>query len=341
MPFLFLMLKQMTESFKLQLKALRTVIIIGIAIMIVKFIAFFLTHSNAILTDALESIINVVAGCFAYYSLSLASRPKDLNHPYGHGKIEFISAGFEGGLILIAGLLIVVKSIFNFIHPSAVESLGVGAILSGSAGLLNFILGKYLLKIGERNKSVTLIADGKHLISDTYSSIGLVIGLVIISLTGILWLDNVLAIAFGVIIIVTGYKLFRRSLAGLMDEADVTILNDVLKVLNENRNEMWIDIHNLRVQQYGSSYHIDCHLTLPWYNDLKTSHDELKKIEDLIHDKFDDRVELFIHADPCMPFSCSICQLKNCTVRRYPFEKKLEWTLENIIKNEKHHIVVP
>ena len=123
-----------------------------------------------------------------------------------------------------------------------------------------------------------------------------------------------------------------------MDEADTTILNDVLKVLNENRRDLWIDIHNLRVQQYGSSFHIDCHLTLPWYNDLQTSHDELKRVEDLIHEQFHDRVELFIHPDPCIPSSCSICQLQNCKVRQHPFEKKTEWTLENVMKNEKHHL---
>lgn len=317
---------------------MRAVIIIGALIMLIKFFAFFITHSNAILTDALESIINVFAGCFAYYSLSLSSKPKDLNHPYGHGKIEFISAGFEGGLILMAGLMIVVKSIFNLMHPIEVTQLGIGVILSGAAGLINFILGKYLLKVGHQHKSITLVADGKHLISDTYSSIGLVIGLVIISFTNILWLDSVLAIIFGFVIITTGYKLFRKSLAGLMDEADTTILSDVLKVLNENRNELWIDIHNLRIQQYGSSFHIDCHLTLPWYNDLQTSHDELKRVENLIIKNFDDKVELFIHPDPCLPFSCNICQLQQCKVRQHSFDKKVEWTLENVMKNEKHQI---
>lgn len=328
----------MTDSFKLQLKAMRLVIIIGMVIMAIKFYAFFITHSNAILTDALESIINVVAGFFAYYSLSLAAKPKDNNHPYGHGKIEFISAGFEGGLILLAGIVIIIKSIFDFIHPKEVELLDIGAYLAGAAGLFNYILGKFLIKTGEKNKSITLIADGKHLLSDTYSSIGLVVGLLIITLTKILWLDNILAIIFGFVIIITGYQLFRKSLAGLMDEADITVLKDVLSTLNDSRNDKWIDIHNLRVQQYGSSYHIDCHVTLPWYHDLQTSHDELKKMEDIIYKKFDGRVELFIHPDPCIVFSCAICQLSECKVRQIPFEKKIEWTLENVMKDEKHQI---
>lgn len=328
----------MNDTFKIQLRALRIVIFTGIIIMVIKFIAYFITHSNAILTDALESVINIVAGCFAFYSIKFASRPKDLSHPYGHGKIEFISAGFEGGLILIAGLTIVVKSIINLFHPIEVESLDSGVLLAGAAGLINFILGKYLIKIGEKNKSITLVADGKHLLSDTYSSIGLVVGLVIILVTKIMWLDSILAILFGLTIIVTGYGLFRKSLAGLMDEADENILKDVLKVLNEHRKVNWIDIHNLRVQQYGSSFHIDCHLTLPWYNDLQSSHDELKKMEDIIFSKFDERVELFIHPDPCISISCGICQISDCKVRQNPFEKKMEWTLDNVLKNEKHQV---
>ena len=328
----------MTESFKLQLRALRIVIIAGIMIMIIKFIAYLLTHSNAILTDAVESIINIVAGGFAYYSISYASKPKDINHPYGHGKIEFISAGFEGGLILTTGIFVLVKSAFNLIHPNEIHSLDTGVILAASAGFINYFLGIYLVRIGKEKNSVTLVADGKHLITDMYMSIALIVGLVVIYFTGLYWLDNLLAIIFGLIIMVTGYKLVRKSLAGLLDEADESILKEVLDDLNENRNSNWIDIHNLRVQQYGSSFHIDCHVTLPWFNDLFSSHGELKKMEEVIYKKFDERVELFIHPDPCIPISCGICQITDCKVRQNPFEKKMEWTLENVLKNERHQV---
>lgn len=326
------------KSAHIKISAIRNVLIAGIVIMVVKFIAFFITHSNAILSDALESIINVVAGAFAYYSLKVAAKPKDLDHPYGHGKIEFISAGFEGGLILLAGIIIIGKSVINIIHPVTIDQLEVGAILATVAGSANFVLGRFLIKTGETHKSITLVADGKHLQSDTWSSLGLVVGIVLIYFTGWVWLDNVLAIGFGGIIIFTGYKLVRKSLAGLMDEADETIISDVIQVLNEHRNESWIDIHNLRILQYGSSYHIDCHITLPWYNDLKTSHDELKNIENLITVKFHDKVELFIHPDPCLPFSCSLCQLKECPVRQRPFEQKVAWTSENVMRNAKHQL---
>jgi cation diffusion facilitator family transporter len=317
---------------------MRNVLVAGVAIMLLKFAAFFLTRSNAILSDALESIINVVAGAFAYYSLRLAAKPKDKDHPYGHGKIEFISAGFEGGLILLAGLVIIGKSVINMLHPVAIGSLDIGAGLAAIAGISNYILGRILIKTGEKHRSITLVADGKHLQSDTWSSIGLIAGVAVIYFTGWVILDNILAIVFGFVIIFTGYKLVRRALAGLMDEADEAILKDVIRVLNEHRNPKWIDIHNLRIQQYGSSYHIDCHITLPWYDNLQQVHDELKHIEDMIHLRFHEKVELFIHPDPCMPFSCPICNIEDCPVRQHPFRYKIDWTLENLLKNEKHRI---
>lgn len=316
---------------------MKTVLIAGIIVMLVKFTAYFITHSNAILSDALESIINVTAGAFAYYSLRLAAKPKDPGHPYGHGKIEFISAGFEGGLILIAGVIIITKSIMNLLHPSPVESLDTGAILTAGAGLINYVLGRYLIKTGEQHKSITLVADGKHLLSDTWSSAGLIAGVLVIYFTGLVWLDNVFAMVFGGIIIYTGYKLIRKSLAGLMDEADESVLKEVVDVLNSNRVPAWIDIHNLRIQQYGSSYHIDCHITLPWYNSLQESHEELKKLEHLISEKFHERVELFIHPDPCLPFSCAVCEVANCPHRQTPLQHKLNWTLENLLLDAKHN----
>lgn len=334
----FLLFRLMEKSAIIKIKAIRIVLIAGAVIMLLKFVAFFVTHSNAILSDALESIINVVAGAFAYYSLWLAAKPKDVDHPYGHGKIEFISAGFEGGLILLTGIIIIGKSVINIFHPIEIHQLDIGAGIAAVAGMGNYFLGSFLIRTGEKHKSITLVADGKHLLSDTWSSIGLIAGVVLIYITGYVWLDNVFAILFGLIIIYTGYRLVRKSLAGLMDEADTTILNDVVQVLNDNRDPNWIDIHNLRIQQYGSSFHIDCHITLPWYHDLKTSHDELKKMEDLIMQKFHHKVELFIHPDPCLPFSCSLCQITDCPVRQNPFKHKVEWTLENVMLNAKHQL---
>lgn len=309
---------------------------IGLLLLLAKFAAYFLTHSNTILTDALESIINVVAGAFALYSLYLSSKPKDSDHPYGHGKVEFISAGFEGVLIAIAGLVIIVKSVIAFFNPRQLENLGIGLVIIAISGVVNFGLGYFMKRTGEKENSLTLKADGEHLLSDAYSSFGILVGLVLIMVTGFIWLDNVVAILFGFIIAYTGIKLMRKSVAGIMDEADEKIIDEIIKHLAEHRKEEWIDIHNLRIIQYGNKLHIDCHATLPWYYTLEQAHNEMEEIAALINEKHAAQVEFFIHGDPCIKESCKICSISACPVRQEPFKYKIEWNLENVVRNKKH-----
>lgn len=317
---------------------MRMMLIFSIVLMVIKFTAYIITHSNAILTDALESIINVVAGTFALFSIYYASQPKDENHPYGHGKIEYLSVGIEGGLIIIAGIAIIVKSVMGFFHPHVVESVDFGVYISVFAGFCNYLMGKYLLKNGKSHNSSLMIADGKHLLSDTVSSVGLVIGLTIIYFTKIYWLDNVIAIIFGGFIFYTGFKLIKESVNSLLDEADYEQLNKVVEILNKNRAEKWIDMHNLRVLKYGSHLHIDAHITLPWYDNLELSHAEVTAVEKLITEKLEGEVEFFIHADPCLPISCPICVIKDCPVRQAALVRRLDWTLENMLPDQKHHL---
>lgn len=317
---------------------MRLMLAFSIVLMGVKFAAYFITNSNAVLSDALESIINVVAGVFALYSVYFSSKPKDIDHPYGHGKIENISAGFEGALIFIAGASIIVKAIYGFFYPNEIASLDAGLALSAFAGVCHFFMGKYLIKKGQQHNSMLMVADGKHLVSDTVSSIGLVAGLAIMFFTGIYWIDNALAIIFGAIIFRMGFKLIREAVNGLLDEADMEKINQVVKILNENRRKKWIDIHNLRVLRHGSWLHIDCHLTLPWYDSLEEAHKEVNALEELVKEHLGDEVEFFIHADPCLPSSCPICPLNECQYRQLPFVKKLDWTLENILPDTKHKI---
>ena len=324
------------EQAGIKTRAMRMVLIITFFLGAFKFFAYYLTNSNAILTDALESIINMVAGIFALFSIYFSSLPRDENHPYGHGKIEFISAGFEGGLILIAGLSMIGKAIYGFFHPTVLTELNVGIIITAAGGLINFGLGYYLVQVGKQNHSPTLTADGHHLLTDTYSSIALVIRLLIIQFTDLFWLDNFFTILFGIFILFTGYKLIRSSIAGLLDEADYETLETIINVLNEHRRDKWIDIHNLRVQKYGSRLHIDCHLTLPWYDELEEVHQEVEALEALVNEKMSNRVELFVHADPCRPTSCPICTLKNCPVRQHQFQERVPWKLENLLPNQQH-----
>jgi len=311
---------------------------IGIILMSIKFLAWYFSHSNAILTDALESIVNVLAAAFTLYSFYLAAKPVDKDHPYGHGKVEFIAAGIEGGLIGIAGLLMVIKSSNDFFTTNVIHQLDHGILLVTIAGIINYLLGFFMVKKGKAVRSFSLIAGGKHLQSDGYTSAGMIIGLLVVYLTDILWLDNVVAILLGLILIFSCISIIRKSIGGIMDEADVELINDVIKSLKDNRSENWIDIHNLRVIKYGASLHIDCHVTLPWYLNLKQAHDEMDKIQQVVEKNLETKVEFFIHNDPCIPSSCAICKIVDCKVRQNPFTNEITWNLDNMIENSKHGI---
>lgn len=322
------------ENIRLQV----SVVLVGVLLLIAKFVAFFLTNSNAILTDALESIINVVAGAFSLYSLVLSAQPKDLNHPYGHGKIEFVAATLEGSLIVVAGGAIIIKSVYNLFEPQIISQLDIGIILIAAGGIINYVVGAVTERRGNHNNSLVLIAGGKHLKTDAYSTAGILIGLLLIYLTGLVWLDSVVAIIFGLMIGFTGYKILRSAIAGIMDEADYELLKRIVQVLNENRRENWIDIHNLRVIKYGATLHIDCHLTVPWYLNVQEAHDEVEAVGKLIRDKIDPSIELFIHTDPCIAPSCQICTKDDCQVRQHPFKEKVEWDFDKVIADRKHSL---
>jgi len=303
--------------------------------MIAKFGAYFITASNFVLTDAAESIVNVFASAFAFFSIYLSSQPRDENHPYGHGKVEFFSVFIEGILIGIAGLMIVIKSIYGIFRPNEIHDLLIGAIIIGITGAINGGLGYYMIHRGKAISSITLEADGRHLLTDMVTSAGLVAGLLIIHFTHILMLDSLLSIVVGLYILYTCYILVRRSVGGLMDEADVNEVNRIVKVLNDCRKEEWIDIHNLRVQKYGHELHIDCHMTLPNYFDLNRVHEEISLVDKLINDKVT-KTELFIHADPCLPNCCHYCSMPNCPIRFEGQREIIEWTIERVVRNKKH-----
>ncbi|MEI8098548.1 MAG: cation diffusion facilitator family transporter [Sediminibacterium sp.] len=311
----------------------------SVVLFIVKISAYYFTHSLAILTDALESIVNVLAGFIGLYSLYIAAKPRDFEHPYGHGKAEFVSAAVEGGLIVAAGIMIIYETISNLIKHSNLESLDTGLILIALTGLVNYIAGSVCIKMGKKNNSLALIASGKHLHIDTYSTLAIIVGLGLMLLTKLYWLDKAIALFMGFFIIYNGYKIIRSSLAGIMDEADIELLNRFIGELNNNRQENWVDLHNLRVIKYGSLLHIDCHFTVPWYLNVHQAHNEIDALAALIKDKFGDAIELFVHTDGCLPFSCSICTKTDCAVRELPLKKRLDWSPENTISNKKHQLV--
>lgn len=328
----------MSSAMQNKIRIMRLMLLFSTLLLCLKFFAWWLTKSNAILTDALESIVNVVAGAFALFSIIYAARPRDEDHPYGHGKIEFVSAGFEGALVLLAGGAIIYEAILGFLHPHPIAKADIGAWLSAASGLCNFAMGYFLVQRGKKQSSALMQANGRHLLSDTVSSIGLVAGLILIYFTGLAWIDNALAIAFGFYIFYTGFKIVRESLGNLLDEQDKEKVDQLIKVLNENRRSNWIDMHNLRILKYGSGLHVDAHITLPWYLSLESAHEEVDAVEKLVSKEIGAQMEFFIHADPCLPTSCPICQVKDCPQRKAAFVKSLNWTSENMLPDKKHGI---
>ena len=232
----------------------------------------------------------------------------------------------------------IIKSIYNFFYPIEVVKLDLGIILILITGIVNFIMGVVAQKNGQDKSSITLIASGQHLKADAYTSLALLLGLLVIYITDYYWLDNVIAIAMGIFIIISGYKILQHSVAGIMDKADFIMLNKVVEHLNSNRRENWVDLHNLRIIKYGERIHIDCHTTIPWYFNAREVHEELRLVEEAIREAIPNNLESFIHADPCLPASCKSCIKYDCTERQQDFVHKIEWSKDNVMRNQKHFL---
>jgi cation diffusion facilitator family transporter len=311
---------------------------LSVIVFILKVITFFLTHSLSVLSDTLESVINIIATIVGSYSMFVAAKPKDKDHPYGHGKAEFVSSAFQGSLIIGVGCLIIYQSINSFLHPGTLHNLGNGFWLLIIIALINLTTALFVMRLGKKNNSNGIITSGKLFLIDFFTTLSVAIGILILIVTKVQKVDAIIALLLGCYVVYDGYKILRASLAGIMDEADLALLENVIDEINANRNENWIDLHNLRVIKYGPLLHIDCHLTIPWYLNVHEAHVVMDQFTDLIKSKFGDSVEFFIHIDGCMHFSCAICGIQNCEKRQHSFQKKLTWTMENVLSNHKHQL---
>ncbi len=325
-------MQQSLENYALQKKlTIAAFVLFGI-----KICAWYLTNSVAILTDALESTVNVTAAIIGLYSLYLSAKPRDIDHPYGHGKVEFLSAAVEGTLMIISAFLIIYESLQNFRNPHQISQLDYGIALVAITAVANYVFGVMAVKKGKKNGSLALIATGRHLQSDTYSTIGIIIGLILILATKLAWLDSAVSLLFSFLIIYSGYKVLRSSIAGIMDEADSELLVELVKKLDEGRRPNWVDLHNLRVIKYGNVLHVDCHLTVPWFLNVNEAHTEVDELDKLVKKHFGNTVEMFVHTDGCLKFSCKVCQKAECSKRQHPFENRVAWTIDNVVLNQKH-----
>lgn len=328
----------MTIAAQENLRLQKWITTISIILFLAKIAAYYITHSLAVLSDALESIVNVMAGFAGLYSLHIAAKPKDADHPYGHGKAEFVAAAFEGGLIIASGVLILYESVINLIKQKPLTQLDSGIIIIAVTAIINFIAGWMSTQKGIHNNSAALQATGKHLQTDTITTLAIIVALILVRYTGIQEIDLAVALALCVIIFRNGYLIVRSSLAGIMDEADMKILRQMIDVLYKNRNTNWVDLHNLRVIKYGAVLHIDCHLTVPWYLNVHEAHAEIDCLQDLVKKTFGESIEMFVHTDGCLPFSCRICQKADCLERQHSFVKEITWNTETVLSNKKHQL---
>jgi cation diffusion facilitator family transporter len=287
-------------------------VLVGVLLMVIKFVAYFLTGSAAIFSDALESIVNVLASSFALYALFYAHRPADPKHPYGHGKIEFVSAGFEGGMILLAALVIAARAVESLIRKPPLEQLLLGVALMALAMLVNGALGLYLIRAGRKNNSIALQADGKHLFSDAVTSAAALVALAAVRFTDIRQLDPIAALLIAVYLARMAWGLVRTSAAGLMDEQDVKdqrLLESILDAhIGPNGREPRIcSYHKLRHRHSGRYHWVDFHIMVPQRLNVEQGHAIASAIEYEIEKALGEG-NATAHIEPCADPTCARCE---------------------------------
>lgn len=303
----------------------------SVFILALKFFAYSKTGSTAVLSDALESIVNVVAAGVAFFVMRAVSKPADDDHPYGHGKLEYFSSAFEGGLITFAGIAIAREAYLSFQHGIAPHDLDLGLWISILAGVLNAALGIYLLRIGRTHKSEALVASGKHVLSDVWSTVGAIIGLILVKLTGIAWFDPVAALLIAVQLSFSGYQIVRGAIAGLTDEVDRLAIKEISVAIEKNRRPGIIDIHLLRLIRSGKFHHVDAHLVVPEFWNVAQTHELTHEFEKAVVAAYPYEGEMAFHIDPCFRDFCSRCSLVDCPIRRQNFKERVPFTVDGLV----------
>lgn len=272
-------------------------LLVGIAVLGIKLLSWRLTGSVALLSDALESIVNVAAALAALAAVRYASRPADANHPYGHHKAELFSAVLEGVLIVIAALMILREAWGAFYDPRMITAPVAGLAINGLASVLNALWALVLIRQGRRLRSPALVADGKHLRADVVSSVGVIVGLVAAVLTGLPWLDPLMAVLVAINILWSGWGVMRQSLGGLMDEAlPEDTLEDIRQVIAEAATGAY-QAHDLRTRQAGSATFVEFHLVVPGEATVNAAHEVCDRVEAALEGLLPGSV-ITIHVEP-------------------------------------------
>lgn len=314
-----------------RLRAALVSLVAGSLLLAVKFLAWHRTGSTAVLSDALESIVNVVAALFALGAIAFAGRPADANHPYGHGKMEFFTAVFEGGLVAFAAVMILHEGVTALLRGPEIREIDLGLALVLGAGAANAGLGWWLVREGRRTQSPALVADGRHVLSDFWTSAGVGAGLLLVKLTGLLWLDPVVAIVVGLLLCRTGVLLVREAAGGLLDEEDPELLEELASLFARVPVEGAIEFHETRAIRSGSFLHVDAHVVVPEFWTVDRAHDAAEALERSVLSSWHRNGEIVFHVDPCRRAYCARCPLADCPVREEPFRERPPVTRASIV----------
>jgi cation diffusion facilitator family transporter len=272
-------------------------IFVGTVVFVLKYAAYYITGSIALYSDALESIINVVTAVAAFMAVRLSAAPADANHPYGHHKVEYFSAVLEGVLIIVAALAIMREAYFGFLSPRVIDAPMHGLAVNAAAGVINAVWSWLLIRRGRRLRSPALVADGRHLFTDVVTSAVVIIGLLLVPLTGWAWLDSALAAMVAVNILWSGWGLVKESIGGLMDEAlPETTLIRVREIIALNA-EGAIEAHDLRTRHAGRMTFIDFHLVVPGAMSVTDAHEICDRLEQALKGAVEDAL-ITIHVEP-------------------------------------------
>jgi len=311
-----------------------TSLAVAFAVLAGKLAVYVITGSVAVYADALESIVNVAAAILLVTSLRIASQPADRQHRYGHGKIEYFSAGIEGGLIVVAATLIAIEAIGDLVRGAQLDPSTDGLVLLTLVSGFNWALSWHLIRVGRRTGSPALVADGVHVRTDVVTSAAVVVGLVGVRLTGWTVLDPIVALLAAANILREGWGLLQSATSGLMNAAPMDRVEPLIDALESARRPSWIDVHDLRAFESGSILHLDLHLTVPRYLSIESAHAEHDAVGAALR-AGGDAVDALVHFDPCEPGHCDQCAMEACPIRTSENRGRPRLTLDRVFGGPK------
>ncbi len=312
-------------------KPARIALIGSFLVLALKLWAFRVSGSQSILSDALESLVNVLAAGVSLFLLKIVAEPADENHPYGHGKLEYFSSAFEGGLIVTASLVLFWESVSLIANPRTLLDLEWGSFILGFATLVNLLISIYLQRQAKLHKSEALQASSEHLRTDVLTSFAVIGILVLVKVTGLAWLDPVMSLLLATHIFFSGLKILRKSVAGLTDELEPESMNELALALESQREEWMINIHQARLMRSGAFHHLDAHLVVPQFWTVLEAHQATENFESRVSNAYPYSLELAFHLDPCEQKYCKNCQLSSCPIRKEDFKEQMKFQLKDLI----------